>query len=331
MCHPPLLCLIVVYLKSVPKGNFFLSGYLGISLCLSCWAKGIKQFWLCCCYALIRQLKKRVEMVRRIYFSCLHTRWGALMVSLLKCVRETSVVSIPLWWAPWKHKTRKSACPKDLRFCRGKNRQKLKCARIGANLSEFTPKSESQNGSPRWHCVCQEKLGCCKATALGGWRGRLRPRPCSRARSLMSSLRCPSSWAERRFFMRVGLTSELWHQPKPTSPSPGYPWPLVPPAWWCLHLLVGFCAGGRNLAEIPDACPTPQGSPPCRSKATVLQPRSTMASQRDSLSAAGGDVLLPQERSHQRTFKDSCFSSRKEVNYSTDSPPCFIFYQLLLF
>lgn len=40
----PLLCLIVVYLKSVPKGNFFLPGYWDISL-----GKGIKQF----CFAAV--------------------------------------------------------------------------------------------------------------------------------------------------------------------------------------------------------------------------------------------------------------------------------------
>lgn len=121
-CHvsSPLLCLIVVYLKSVPTGNFFLPGYLGISLCLSCWAKGIKQFWLCCCYALSRQLKRGVAMAQRIYFSCLHAHWGALLVSLLKCVRETSIDPNLLWWAPCKHTTRKGTCPEDLWFCRGK-------------------------------------------------------------------------------------------------------------------------------------------------------------------------------------------------------------------
>lgn len=88
-CVSPLLCLIVVYLKSVPKGNLFLHGYLGISLCLSCRAKGIKQFWLRCCYALIRQLKRGIAMAQRIYFSCLCTHWGALFISLLSVLGKS--------------------------------------------------------------------------------------------------------------------------------------------------------------------------------------------------------------------------------------------------
>lgn len=138
-CHvsSPLLCLIVVYLKSVPTGNFFLPGYLGISLCLSCWAKGIKQFWLCCCYALSRQLKRGVAMAQRIYFSCLHAHWGALLVSLLKCVRETSID--PNLLCTMQAHNQKGYLSWGSLVLQRKTRQELKPAQIGAGLSEFSP------------------------------------------------------------------------------------------------------------------------------------------------------------------------------------------------
>lgn len=86
----------------------------------------------------------------------------------------------------------------------------------------------------------------------------------------------------------------------------------------------GLVREGKILWEASPAAQLADG------KATMLQPKSTMANQRDTLSAAGGVIVLLQERSHQRTCKDSCFSNRKKVNYFTDEPPWVFFSKLLL-
>lgn len=139
-----------------------------------------------------------------------------------------------------------------------KNRQELKHAQVGDDLSEFTSKGESQNGSPRWHWVCQAMLGCCKATAVAGWGYDRDPEywnaASSRPPSLMSSLLGPSSSAKRWFSMSKG---HKWDLSCDTSPSPQAPLQaisghLVPLAQWCLHLPAGLAAG------------SPTGSAACR-------------------------------------------------------------------
>lgn len=99
---------------------------------------------------------------------------------------------------------------------------------------------------------------------MWGCRERLRRRPqIQKCYFLLGTqfdvgLPCPSSSAEGRFSMSMGHT---WGEYELTSPFLGSPCPLLPLAWWYLHLLLRFSVGGRNLMRSPAACPTPRGNP----------------------------------------------------------------------